>query len=162
MLPSWPGSRATSRRTPLAACGVKERSARDFDADHDVALLDGVYDVLPFRHLAEHRVLAVQVRLRRVRDEELAAVRVRAGVGHRDHAALVLERIALALVGELVAGAAAAGAGRVARLDHEVVDDAVKLHAVVEALTGEKYEIVDGLRCVLRVELELDRAAVGF
>ena len=39
---------------------------------------------------------------------------------------------ALELVVELVAGAAAAGAGRVAALDHEVGDDAVEDGAVVE------------------------------
>ena len=72
----------------------------------------------------------------------------------------MLERIAFALVAEAVAGTAAAGAGRVAGLDHEVVDHAMELHAVVEALSGEKHEVVDRLRRVLGIELELDRAAI--
>mgnify|MGYP007097486256 CR=1 FL=1 len=47
------------------------------------------------------------------------------------------------LVVEGVAGAAAAGPGRVAELDHEVVDDPVEEHVVVER--------VDALLAALRV-----------
>src|SRR2546426_4163548 len=62
-------------------------------------LVDGLH---PVRHVAEDRVLAVQPRrLARRDDEELAAVRVRARVGHGERAAddlvvvdLVLERVA--------------------------------------------------------------------
>ena len=60
------------------AADVAPRSVRDLHADHHVALPNRVDDVVAFRDLAEHRVLAVQVRRRHVRDEELAAVRVRA------------------------------------------------------------------------------------
>lgn len=57
-------------------------------------------------------------------NEELAAIRTGAGVRHRQHARLMLERV-LAEVNfilKLVAGAAAARAGRVAALDDKVVD----------------------------------------
>ena len=40
---------------------------------------------LPLHYLPEHCVLPIQVRLRRIRDEKLAPVRVRPCVGHRDH-----------------------------------------------------------------------------
>ncbi len=76
-----------------------------------VALLNLVDHVLAAGDLAENGVLAVQPIGDDVRDEKLAAVGVRAGVGHRERADLVLVRIALGLVFELVAGAAAA-AGR--------------------------------------------------
>ena len=68
------------------------------------------------------------------------------GVRHRDHAPL--DRAAVRLVLELVAGAAHAGAGRVAALDHEVRDDAVEDDAVVEAVARELDEVLDRLRRV--------------
>ena len=78
------------------------------------------------------------------------------GVGHRQRAADDL--VVVELVLELVARAAGAGAGRVAALDHEVLDDPVEDHAVVEALAGELLEVRDGLRRVLVEELERDGA----
>jgi hypothetical protein len=105
-------------------------------------------------------VLAIEPgrRLRRD-DEELAAVRVRAGVRHRQRAAL--DPVLVELVFELVARAAPAGALRTATLDHEVRDDAVEDEAVVEAVAGELREVVDGLRRLVREELELDRSFSG-
>jgi hypothetical protein len=50
--------------------------------DHGVAALDSIYDVLSFYHLTEYGVLSVQVRLWRMRDEELATIGTRASVGH--------------------------------------------------------------------------------
>ena len=79
------------------------------------------------------------------------------GVRHRDHAPL--DRAAVRLVLELVAGAAHAGAGRVAALDHEVRDDAVEDDPVVEAVARKLDEVLDRLRRVVE-ELELDRALV--
>ena len=55
----------------------------------------------------------------------------------------------------VVAGAAGAGAGGVAALDHEAGDDAVEDHAVVEASLREEDEAVDVLGGVLGVELRL-------
>src|SRR5713226_9851315 len=66
-------------------------------------------------------------------DEELRAIGVGAGVGHGQLARLV-EAVwrALGFVLELIAGAAEAGASRVAALDHEVGNHAVEDGAVVE------------------------------
>ena len=58
-------------------------------------------------------------------DEELASVRVGPGVRHRERAAI--DAVVVPLVLERVARAAAAGAGRVAALDHEVGDDAMEI-----------------------------------
>src|SRR5207302_1465386 len=120
---------------------------------------DLVDDVHPARHLAEHRVLAVEPRCFFGRDdEELAAVGVRAGVCHRERAADDLVLVELVL--ELVARAAAPRPFRAAALDHEVRDHAVEDQPVVEALLGERAEVLDGLRRVLVEELELDRTVV--
>ena len=61
---------------------------------------DRVDDVHPARHLAEHGVLAVEPRGRICGDdEELRAVRVRAGVRHRERAAFDLVLVELVLEG---------------------------------------------------------------
>src|SRR5579863_9413542 len=60
-----------------------------------VALLNRIDDVLTGADLAEHRVLAVEPVGFHVRDEELAAVRIRPGVGHGQRPGLMLVRIAL-------------------------------------------------------------------
>src|SRR5690606_38317598 len=73
------------------------------------ALLDLVRRFQAFAGLAEHGVLAGQPGGGHGGDEELAAVGVRAGVGHGQHAALVGDAV-VGLVLEAVAGAAAAGA----------------------------------------------------
>jgi len=73
------------------------------------------------------------------------------------------------LVGELVpvdAAAAAAGAGRVAGLEHEGRDDAVEEDGVVVTLFCEGGEIRAGFGCMVGVQLEGDGALgsslVGF
>src|SRR6185295_4234357 len=76
---------------------------RDCHILHGVALLDRVDDILAVDHLAEDCVFAVEVGLRRVDDEELAAVGVGASVGHGDRPSLVLERVVAHLVLEGVA-----------------------------------------------------------
>ena len=99
--------------------------------------------------------------MRRVRDEELRAVGARAGVRHREDAgAVVLER-RVELVAELVARAAGAGAGGVAALGHEALDDAVERDAVVVAVAGEEDEVVDGVRRLVGEQLDDDVAVVG-
>jgi hypothetical protein len=102
-------------------------------------------------------VLTVQPRRRLGRDdEELRAVCVRAGVRHRERAAG--DAVLVELVLELVTRPARAGAGRIASLDHEVGDHAVEDHALVEPVAGKLQEVLDRLRRVVGVELDLDRA----
>ena len=123
-------------------------------------LFDRVHDVHPVGDAAEDRVLPVEPRARvGGDDEELAAVGVRAGVRHRERAAL--DRVVVELVLEGVAGAARAGAGRVAALDHEVGDHTVEDHTAVEAVAGELAEILDRLRRLALEQLDLDRAVIG-
>src|SRR3954470_6939045 len=119
--------------------------------------LDLVDDVHAVRHAAEDGVLAAEPwSLVGGDDEELRAVGVRAGVGHRQRAADDLVLVELVL--ELVAGAAGARALRAAALEHEVLDHAVEDEAVVEAVRRELAEVLDRLRGVVVEELELDRA----
>src|SRR5437867_13000869 len=61
-------------------------------------------------------------------------------------------------VGEFVAGAARAGPLRAAGLNHEVGNHAMEFEAVIEALLGQLLEVGDGLRGLVGVQLELDRA----
>src|SRR3954470_9284373 len=113
--------------------------------------LDLVDDVHAVRHAAEDGVLAAEPwSLVGGDDEELRAVGVRAGVGHRQRAADDLVLVELVL--ELIPRAAGPRAGRVAALDHEVLDDAMEDDAVVEAVAGELAEVLDGLGRVLVVE----------
>src|SRR6267378_1550680 len=106
-----------------------------FGAVHAVAADFGdFFDyVVAFDYFAEDGVLAGEPAGVGDRDEEVAAVGVGAGVGHGQFAGL-LEAVfgALGFVGELVAGAAHAGAFGVAALDHELGDDAMEDGAVVE------------------------------
>ena len=59
-------------------------------------------------------------------DEKLAAVRVLAGVGHREDARAVVLEVGMKLVRQPVAGIAGAVAQRAAALNHEVLDHPVK------------------------------------
>src|SRR6185503_400076 len=134
--------------------------------DHVHALHDG----------AEDGVAPIEVRRRAERDEELAAVRVRTGIGHRKNAGAVVTQIRMELVRELVARPAVALPQRVATLDHEALDHTVKDDAVVVRLLvflfglgmrplgralGEADEVGDGLRRLGVVELDGEVAERG-
>src|SRR5262247_1050184 len=131
----------------------------DRDRGHLVTLLDAV-DELHARHdLAEHGVLAVEMRRRAVADVELAAGRVgMLAARHRHGAAHVLLLVELRL--DRVARAARAVALGAAALHDEVGHDPVEVEAVVEALLGQGDEVLDGLRRVLREELDPNLAAL--
>lgn len=103
----------------------------------------------------------VQPRRRRQRNKELTPIRIRPAVRHaQDASAGVLER-GVDLVLELLAvdgAAAAAGAGGVAGLEHEVGNDAVEEERVVVAAFGEGLEVLAGFWGVFGVELDGDGA----
>src|SRR3990172_12155106 len=76
-----------------------------------------------------------------------------------DDAALELDVAGLEV--EQIAGTAGAGAGGVAGLGDEAVDDAVELDAVVEAVLRQEDEAVDVVRGEVRPQFECDVAADG-
>ena len=84
--------------------------------------------------LAEDGVLAVEIRLGELRDEELGAVGVGAGVRHGEAAGNVEVEVGGGFVVEEVAGVAGAVSGVVAALDHEAGDDTMEGSAVIEVL----------------------------
>src|SRR6202035_111235 len=124
-----------------------------------VARLDAVEHLLAGDHLPEDRVAAVEMRLGREGEEELAAAGVRAGERHADPPAGVAP--AIDLVADGVARAAEAVAAGIAALHHEVGNDAMEGEAVVEALAGEVEEVEAGQRRVGAVEAEGERASAG-
>src|SRR5689334_11766513 len=81
-------------------------------------------------------------------NEKLAAVGVRAGVGHGETADLMLAWIVFYFVRELITGTTASGAGGIPALDHEIGNHTMKKRAVVKFLPGEKNEVVN---CFWRV-----------
>lgn len=97
----------------------------------------------------------IQPRRGRQRHKKLAPIGIRPAIRHAQYTrARVFERSA-DLVLELFAvhgAAAAAGAGRVAALDHEGGDDAVEDCVVVVAAGGEGAEVSAGAGGVLGVE----------
>src|SRR5262245_25301451 len=74
------------------------------------------------------------MRCRSQRDEELPTVGVGSGVRHRQDALLAVAQAGMELVGELVARSADPLTERVAALDHESVNHAMKNDAVVVRL----------------------------
>src|SRR3982751_1576636 len=88
----------------------------DADANNAVSLNDAVEHGLTRRHLAEDGVAAVEMRLRRMGDEELAAAGVRTGQRHPERPPQIAP--AVQLVANGVAGPAVAVAARVAALHH--------------------------------------------
>ncbi len=87
-------------------------------------------------HLTEDRVMTVQMRRRGHGDEELRAVRPRAGIRHRQEIGLVEDEIGVELIFEGVARAATAIALGVAALDHETIDHAMEDETVVKMAGG--------------------------
>src|SRR5215813_9909134 len=126
--------------------------------DH-VAARDAIDDLHSDDDLPEDSVTAVQMRLRRVRDEKLAAAGVLARESHSDRAANV--RPGVDLAADLITGAAFAVAARVASLNDEIRHDAVKSEAVEETLARERDEAVHRDRRVLREEFDPDPALGG-
>src|SRR5579883_1084050 len=83
---------------------------------------------------AENRMLIVEVRRRDEGDEELAAVGVRSCVRHRKNSRLRMPELWIEFIFELISGTASASAERIAALNHETINDAVKNRPVIKGL----------------------------
>ena len=128
-----------------------------------------VQNVIAFDQLAERGVLLVQKAGVTEADEKLAASRIRMlRTRHGKHAAHMGLVVELSL--ELFARAAGAPAffhagvfgQRIAALDHEAFDDAMKRGAIVEAFARKFLEILDGLGRDVRPEFHHHVACRGF
>ena len=78
---------------------------------------DGDDNFLTLDHFTEDAVAIVEMQRRRERDEELAAVGIGSGVGHREDAAFGMAQLGVEFVFELVARSAGAVAERDRRLE---------------------------------------------
>ena len=93
----------------------------------------------------------IQPRCRGQRDEKLAAIGIGPAIRHTQDPSTGMLETRVDLVLEFFAidaCAAAAGAGGVAGLDHEVRDDAVGEDVVIVAALGESGEVLTGLGVV--------------
>jgi hypothetical protein len=61
---------------------IKMQGSGDSDGGDHVVLLDLIHHIHAFRNLAEHRMHPIQMRLRRMGDEELAPAGILAGMRH--------------------------------------------------------------------------------
>lgn len=138
------------------------RGVEDIDAGDLITLGDRVDDVLAFGHMAEDRVLVIEMWRRTVRDEELAAIGLRTSICHGEDAWLVVLQVRTEFVFELVAWAARACARGITALDHEIGDDAVKRDAIVVTALGEIEETRHRDWNIAAIEGRFDISLVSF
>ena len=120
-------------------CGIENFNLLDF-----IAACDGVHGIHPLGHMTEDGVFAVKVGCGHVGDEELASIGPWAGIGHGKNTRAIMLEPAVDFVFKAVAGSAAACAGGIAALNHELLDDAMEGEAVVVTALREIQEVRDG------------------
>ncbi len=133
---------------------------RDGYLFHFVALADCVHHILPFKHLAKHRVLVVEPGRGHVGDEELRPIGIGAGIGHRQNSGARMLEVGVKLIGKFVTGATGSGALRTAGLNHEIRDHAVKLQAVIKSIFRQFLKIGHGLGNLVVEKFAADGALV--
>jgi hypothetical protein len=108
--------------------GCKEivSGIENFNFLNFVAAGDGVHDIHPISHMTENGVFAVKVGCGHVGDEELASIGPWTSIGHGENAGTIVFEPSVDFVFKAVAGSAAASAGGIAALDHELLDDAME------------------------------------
>jgi len=179
--------RSPGRRPGTGSLGDVTRIDRHRLDDHRIhrtitspsSYLGDVVDDIPtglVSHLAEDRVLAVEVRLRADGDEELRAVSARPRVGHGKQIRLVEGKIRMDFVSELVTRTAGASPEWATSLNHETVDHSMKGEPVIEvagcrcpgagigvlpAAGREAYEVVHCLGSLITEEQQSDITVIG-
>ena len=98
----------------------------NFNLLNFVAAGDGVHDIHPIRHMTEDGVFSIKVRCGHVGDEELASIGPWTRIGHGENTGPIVFEPSVHFVFKAVAGSAAACAGGIAALDHELLDDAME------------------------------------
>mmetsp|Transcript_505 Transcript_505/g.706 ORF Transcript_505/g.706 Transcript_505/m.706 type:complete len:209 (+) Transcript_505:387-1013(+) len=102
-------------------------------------VLNHVHHVHAFDHMSKHHVFAIEVLLRRASDEKLRGVPVCSRIGHRAQPSFVvleLERFVVKVWPIDAFSANAIAFGDVARLNHKVFDDTMKLTAFIAKQLG--------------------------
>jgi hypothetical protein len=110
-------------------------------------------------------VVHVKPRSWRGGDEKLAPVRARACIGHGENTRLIELQITGAFVFKVFAPdglTSAACAGRVAALNHKLLNDTVKDDTVVVAILAVRSEILASFGSDLGEEIECDGALGSF
>ena len=78
-----------------------------------------------------------------MRDEELAPIRVRSGVRHREYSRRVMPQRSVELIGEAVSGTTCACASGIPSLCHEAGNNPVERGPIVEAGVCQVDEVLD-------------------
>src|SRR5829696_571751 len=128
------------------------------DTNNAVSLYDAIEHGLTVAKLPEDGVPAIEVRLRRVRHEELAPTGIGAGERHPEGASPVA--VWIELVPNGIPRSAVPVPPWVTGLHHEVRHDAVEALSIEIASSGQADEVVDGHRGVAGKEHELHRSAL--
>jgi hypothetical protein len=121
-------------------------------------LNERIHRALPGDYTTEDRIVAVEVRLWRKRQEELRTASIRSGESHTDGAAHISRSVQLITNGE--ARTAAAVTTRVAPLRHERRDDAMETQTVEVAGASERAEVVCGHRRLYPIQHDPDRTTI--
>lgn len=126
----------------------------NFNVQNRIVRVNAAHNVVSFNDLAKHRMLAIQMRLRKVRNEELRATRIRASIRHRNHASFMLEIIRFIVDG--ITRTTRSIAIRVATLDHKARNDTMEEKAIIKPGIGEFNKVRYGIRSGLEVQVHND------
>ena len=131
---------ATTYRGESAFSEPETQIVSDFILDHEFMNVlhyhtySNVY-IHAFGDLAENRVHAIKVGSRGERNKELAAVRARSGVRHRQNSSGIVAQIRIELVAEAIPRPAGTGTLGVATLHHESGDYPVERKPIIVAVS---------------------------
>jgi hypothetical protein len=104
---------------------------------------DFVNDIHTLDHFPKDRVFGIEMVVVDEVDEELTPSGIRAGVCHRD-CTPGIPVVVRKLILDDVPGAAHAGAGRVAALDHKAINDPVEDYTIVKTFLHERFKVACG------------------
>ena len=128
--------------------------------DNSISLKDAIEHLASATQLPEHRIPAIEMRLRRVGHEELTA----AGIGTRERHAEGASHVAMRveLVADGIPRSTISVAARIASLNHEIWNHPVEPLPVEVPTPGQRHEVVHGKGRLGGEECQLDGTALRF